>query len=124
VRLGADRQADRGGPSVEQAISPLQGEAAELEGVAIVEPGNARDRVVVELGAHLETNVRPRRVLEPELARECRVGSVVLAEPADRLRFDFLLAELADVGALREAENELRIHIAGVDDRRSQNKRG
>lgn len=55
--------------------------------------------MIVELRTYLETEVLQWREFDPELASQSGVGSIALAESADRLRFDFPFAEFTATSA-------------------------
>jgi hypothetical protein len=58
-----------------------------------------------------DTEILDRNPLHLLVLRECRIGTTAFAEATDRFAFGFALADLADIGALGEAEQMLRIRV-------------
>jgi hypothetical protein len=88
----------------------------------IVQSAYAGDRGVIDDGTYLEAKLLNGGEFRPKLARQHHVRPIDLAEAANRFRFDFPVSQLAHIGTLGKAENELRIDIPRARRRGRQDK--
>jgi hypothetical protein len=117
VRLGVDRQPERRLGAIEQPVAGFERQGLKCRLAAIVEPGGAGDVVIGGRRGCFEAQVVGRDELEAQHGRQRGIGAGALAEAAAQFALDFLVADLADVGADVESEQMLGVDLGTLGPR-------
>src|SRR5262245_55813334 len=118
VRLGVYHQPEWGMRAIKYAVSDIERQTIERPLSSVIQSRDANDVVINAGGAHFETKIVYRRILQGKRLGERGIGARTLAKPRQRIALELLFSNLAYFGADGEAEQMLGVDRVGTCDDR------